>query len=444
MFEERYPNITNAGKEMLKKMREHPSAPLYRNESGNRLTKKDLDEVIAYDEYIQNESIKWKPNHEPVWAKPFINKLVQEVPFYKKINPQTCFADFPTISRADLAKDIAQFVPDGVPIDRLINFRTTGTTGNPLLLASHPVVAAKYFCFHKKALQKYGITLTHGKGQVGVILVGNQKKCFTYVSVTPMMNESGLAKINLHLNDWRKPEDRADYLNDMAPEIFTGDPLSFAELLTINLKHKPKALISVGMRLLPGLKNQLMKKFSCPVLDIYSMNEAGPIGIFDETLDAYLLLQPDLYVEILDSKGNPLKNGERGEITLTGGFNFCLPLLRYRTGDFGALTSTVDGPAIIGLEGRPPVRFITANNIWINNIDISHALAQFPIAQFGLHQNGDKSCVLKLNSSAMSLSNDIVAVLKKELGDVPISTTTIQSEDKIIQYTSNFPGHDGL
>src|SRR4030095_6178369 len=98
----------------------------------------------------------------------------------------------------DLSRDIAQFVPDSVPIDRLINFRTSGTTGHPLLLASHPVVAANSLAFHKRALRRFGIELRHGRGQVGVVLVAFQRQCFTYVSVTPAMDESGLVKLHLH------------------------------------------------------------------------------------------------------------------------------------------------------------------------------------------------------------------------------------------------------
>ena len=88
------------------------------------------------------------------------------------------------------------------------------------------------------------------------------------------------------------------------------------------------------------------------------MNEAGPIGVFEEAGGGHVLLQPRMLVEVLDDQGEPVAPGARGELTLTGGFNFCLPLLRYRTGDFGSLADTPAGPAILGLEGRRPVRFL--------------------------------------------------------------------------------------
>src|SRR6185295_10995953 len=113
-------------------------------------------------------------------------RTLADVPFYRRYGSAPAnFADLPTVSRADLSRDIAQFVPDSIPVDRLIHFSTSGTTGHPLLVASHPVVAANYLAFHKRALRRFGIELRHGRGQVGVVLVGFQRKCFTFVSGTP-------------------------------------------------------------------------------------------------------------------------------------------------------------------------------------------------------------------------------------------------------------------
>ena len=84
-------------------------------------------------------------------------------------------------------------------------------------------MAANYLAFHKRALRRFGLELRNGRGTVGVVLLGYQRHCFTYVSVTPTMDESGLAKINLHPADWRDPEDRAKYLDALNPELYTGD-----------------------------------------------------------------------------------------------------------------------------------------------------------------------------------------------------------------------------
>jgi len=432
------PTLTEHGQRMLDFMREHPAAPRFRNQSGNRLLADEVDELRGFVRDVQAARVGWPRGSKPDWLALFVQKTCRDVPAFRGLtNLPDRFEDLPTITRADLATDIARFVPDSVPLDRLINFRTTGTTGNPLLIASHPVVAARYLAFHLRALRRFGIEPRHRRGQVGVVLLGVQRRCFTYVSVTPLMDDSGLAKINLHPDDWRDPADRTTYLDALDAEVIAGDPISFGELLQLPLTARPRALLSVGMMLSRGLRDELQARFGCPVLDLYSMNEAGPIGVFDAAAGGHVLLQPHMYVEILDAAGQSVPEGERGEITLTGGFNFCLPLLRYRTGDQAALVHGKHGPVLQALHGRAPVRFQTATGAWVNNIDVTHALERWPLTQYSLHQNADASVQLSLAPGATAHSNAVRDALQALLGQLPVTVLPLLADDKVRQYTSD-------
>jgi phenylacetate-CoA ligase len=98
----------------------------------------------------------------------------------------------------------------------------------------------------------------------------------------------------------------------------------------------------------------------------------------------------------LDGEGKALPRGQRGEITLTGGFNFCLPLVRYRTGDFASLELCGNDPVLIGLEGRAPVQFRSQAGSWLNNIEVTHALQPFGLRQFQLQQAADGALLLRV------------------------------------------------
>lgn len=436
---DRYPTLTPAGQRLLSFLKEHPHGPLYRNESGNRLLPEEVARVRSFESEVAAAAIDWRAGEPPRWLEEFTASTYADVPYYRRQGtPPARFEDIPSLSRADLSRDIASFVPDSVPVERMINFRTSGTSGHPLLLASHPVVAASYLAFHKRALRRFGITLLAGAGEVGVVLIGHQKKCFTYVSVTPTMNEAGLAKINLHPDDWRDPEDRAKYLDDLKAEVYTGDPISFAELLTLPVTWRPRALLSTSMTLLPGLRQRLEERFQCPVLDLYSMNEAGPIAVADPAAGGHVLLQPRMYVEILDEEDRPLPPGERGEVTLTGGFNFCLPLLRYRTGDHAALDFSGPEPVLVGLQGRPPVRYRTTSGSWINNIEITHALRPLALPQWTVHQGTDGAVTFR-HAGMDSLNTQLRQILQSLLGDGLRLHVEQQAflDGKVIQYTSD-------
>ncbi len=436
--DERYPTLTEHGSAMLQFLREHRHAPVYRNRSGNRLHAEEVQRVAALCTEMTNATLEWKGDAPPAWLSDFAARCFSEVPHYRNSGavPRR-FEDIEPVSRADLSRDIASFVPDSVPLGRMINFRTSGTSGHPLLLPSHPVVAASYLAYHMRALRRFDITLRARRGEVGVVLLGMQRRCFTYVSVTPVLDDAGLAKINLHPADWRNPADRAPYLDALNPEVIAGDPISFAELLTLPVTCRPRALLSTSMALLPALRGELQQRFGCPVLDLYSMNEAGPIAVFDAAENGHVLLQPGMFVEILDAAGDRVAQGDRGEITLTGGFNFCLPLLRYRTGDFASLDFAGPEPVLRGFSGRPPVRFRAAGGAWLNNIEVTHALRDVPLPQWTMHQHTDGSVVFR-HSGARTCDAGVRRILRDLLGDTPVRVEPASFEEgKVVQYTTD-------
>lgn len=435
----RYPGLSDAGAAMLKRLREHPHAPIYRNTSGHRLLPEEVPQVQAFAAQMRALPVDPRAAPMPDWLRAYVADALARVPHYRRYgDPPAALADLPTIDRGVLARDIAAFVPDDVALERLINFRTTGTTGQPLLVASHPLVAARYLGFHERALARFGIELASGPGDVGVMLVGWQQQCFTYVSVTPQRGECGLAKINLHPLDWRDPGDRGPYIDAMAPEVMTGDPLSLAALLEIDFRHRPRALLSTSMTLLPGLRERLQARFACPVLDVYSLNEAGPIAVHDPALDAHVLLQPRMAVEIVDAHGDPVPAGMRGEIALTGGFNHCLPLLRYRSGDFAALEERGGEWVLAGLAGRAPVRFLRGDGAWINNIDVTHALKPLALPQYALVQRADGSFAFTAWRAGAVDAGALRGALLGVLGtDARLAVECTDAVvDKVVQYRS--------
>ena len=439
----RFPGLTAHGRHMLDHLREHPNAPIYRNQSGHRLLPEDLERVRIHAAQVRATMTERPTGAPPRWVSTFVRETWARVPYWRKRGaPPARFEDVPTTSRADLARDIAAHVPDDAPVDRLINFRTTGTTGHPLLVASHPVVAASYLAYHERALRRFDLELRAGPGDVAVVLLGDQTRCFTYVSVVPMRGEAGLAKINLDPADWRDPDDRARYLEALAPEVLTGDPLSFGTLLSLPVRLEPRALFSTSMTLLPGLRAALETRFGCPVLDLYSLNEAGPVAVFDPRVGGHVVLQSELYVEIVDADGHPVPAGVRGEVTLTGGFNFCLPLVRYRTGDHAALDLSGPEPVLVGLEGRAPVRFRATDGTWRNNVDVTHVLGRFPLSQFSLHQSADGALTLRTRGAETQVG-EMVEALRVLLGPALRVTCEPLALDadgrKPRQYTSDLP-----
>jgi len=195
------------------------------------------------------------------------------------------------------------------------------------------------------------------------------------------------------------------------------------------------------MALLPGLRQRLTERFGCPVVDIYSLNESGPVAAAGPEGDGYHILSHRLYVEILGEDGAPCPPGQRGEIALSGGFNPFLPLLRYRTGDYARLDLSKPRQAVLhDLEGRQPVTFRAADGRRLNNIDITAALKPLALPQFALHQAADGALRLRVAGGRTD-----EAALRSAIGrvfgpDTRLTIAPLAADDKVRQYSAEAAG----
>lgn len=435
----RLPDLSPHGLAMLRRLYEHPAAPHYRDFSGHRLTADLRWRARLRQPWLRHGPIAF--GVPPAWIWPWLFALRHEVRDWPAARTLAGgWQAIRTTHRRDLASRLAELVPRSRQTAQLLCFRTSGVTGHPIRIPSTPLAAAAYQALHERALRLHGLRLRAGRGDVGVVLAGFQQRCFSYVSVNPLRGECGLAKLNLHPSEWRHASDRAVYLDAMRPELISGDPVSLGELAALPMQHRPLALLSTSMALSEGLRLRLAARFGCAVLDLYSLNEAGPVAAWVDSAAGFVLLQPGLYVEILDAGGRAVPTGQHGEITLSGGINPCLPLLRYRTGDHARLVMTPLGPALRDLQGRPPVRLRHHAGQWINNVEISQHLGRFDLRRFTLHQHADGTLALRVDGAGDVTGPQAAALracIGRLLGPLPLTITVLRADDKQRQYTSD-------
>lgn len=398
--DERFPLISEERRGLLRRLRQHPRAPIWNFASGDRLDAAGLAALRAWEARLRAGPEPWGPGGRPGWLDGWAEETRAKVPFYRSRAPAGAdFARLPTFRRADLAAAPWAFVPDDQPLDQLLVYPTSGTTGPAFEVFSHPVVSNAWFPFVQAALARLGLGLEGGSERVALATVHAQRGTLTYPSLVSWLGGAGFVKVNLDPGQWRAPGDAAAFLDDCAPELYAGDPLAFAALAELPLKHRPVALVSAATALLPGHRAALEARFGCPVLDVYSLTEARMVAV--SWGGGHEIISPDIYVEIMDpSEDRPLPPGERGEVVLSGGHNPFLPLLRYRTGDFARLGLEGDRAVLLDLEGRPPVRLLDAAGALVNTIDVSRALAPFALAGFHLRQEADRALSLRYEGYA--------------------------------------------
>ena len=175
-------------------------------------------------------------------------------------------------------------------------------------------------------------------------------------------------------------------------------------------------MISTAVALSSGLRQRLEARYDCPVIDFYSTTETGPIAYAAPDGDGLIVLPPDLYVEIVDEEGYPLAPGQRGEITVTGGRNPFVPLLRYRTGDYGRLgysrrRGADPAPRIYDLEARRPARFRAVDGSFVHPVDIGREMREVAFVQHEFVQREDGSLEISIRPAA-GVRADIDAIAR--------------------------------
>lgn len=435
----RHPLLHDEGRALLSFMQEHPHAPHWNYACGDQL---DAGGLAAVQAFSRQPAATWQPDELPAWLQAWVGRVQNEVPFYRRDDAAAVtsierFRMLGLTDRDDLRREAPAFVPDDQPLDGMMVYDTSGTTGSTLLVMADAVTTSSYLPLLERALATRGVSLTGGRGRVSLVLVGAQQQTLTYATVSSYLDGAGFVKLNLHPSQWRSPDDRAAYLDALQPEVYSGDPLAFEALAALDMKTRPKALVSTAMALLPAARARLEARFRCPVLDLYSLTECRLVAV--GTPLGHKLVRPDLYIEAVDERGRVCPPGVRGELIISGGNNPFLPLLRYRTGDHGALRYEPDGIYIEGLEGRTPVTFTLMDGRALNNIDVTNALRTLPITRFALHQGANNAFAFRWSGACDA--PEIERALRVALGDDARLTLTRDDtlEGKWIQYTRSEP-----
>jgi phenylacetate-CoA ligase len=428
----RTPLLTPQGEEMLRRLREHPHAPRFNYTTGDRLHPEDLDDMGQFRQQLHGER---RPGslEPPPGIVQRIAALRERVPFLRSripagIDLMQQWTSLPTSSRQDLALTPWEFVPDDEPLDRLVIYRTAGTTGHPVTVPHHPFAIRCYEPMIAFALGRHGIRPRFDAETVACFLVGAQVRTYTYAAVLYNWGGAGFAKLNIRPTEWPAADSPHHYFTDLAPQFLTGDPISFAEMLRRDIPTRPLALVTTAVAMSPALKTRLRQRYQAPIIDWYSMVETGPIGYICPQGDSYHVLPTDLHVEVLRPDGSPAAPGGRGEITVTGGRNVFAPLFRYRTGDFGRLELAPcpcgdPMPRLMELEGRVPVLLRSADGTPVTTVDISRILREFPLLLHEFHQGSDLGCEL-VARPLPGPPPDAAAIeqaLRRVLGNVPLT-----------------------
>lgn len=431
---ERHPLLTATGRRTLTDLLEAVDSPRWNHRCGDRIDAAALAEVRAYRDLLATEPARWAPERAPAWVAGFVERAVASVPRHRSAAP---IGPHHTSCRDDLDQAWWSMVPDDVDLEDLIWFPTSGAGHAPVVVPTHPVAVSCYYPLLLEAARWHDVTPRFREDRVDWITVVSQSRGgFTVPSWSSVL-DGATAKVNLDPVGWRAPDHRARFLERHDPQVITGDPVSLSELADLDLRLHPAVVFTLAMRLTPATRARLEAHFACPVVDVYSTTETGPIAASrpDGTM---AILQPRLFVEVVDDRGASCAEGEVGTVTVTGGMNPFLPLVRYRVGDTARMSWSGGRPSLVDLSGRPVVRFRSGSGSRVPSLDVAIALQGLALRRWSVHQHADDAVVVSIqpeHGAADDVADQVEAAVRSVLGVPTVTVGPLAAIDKVIPFT---------
>lgn len=262
-------------------------------------------------------------------------------PFWATRLPTSCregLAGIRPVTKRELVDDQASHPPYGstlcvVPTEIARIFGTSGTSGLPLLRA---LTTGDW----RRAVARVATNFTD-LARVAPVVVLSPSDHFGPAMTIEAITGAGLMPVAA--GRW-STEARARFIAASHPVAISGVPSYL-----LHLAHTAR---DMGLRFedarverilafgeagasQPAMKARLQEAYGgVEVRDGYGMSEAGPLGRGCPDGHGMHFYEPELLVECLDPEsGDPVPDGELGELVITTLELEAQPLIRYRTGD---------------------------------------------------------------------------------------------------------------
>jgi phenylacetate-CoA ligase len=243
----------------------------------------------------------------------------------------------PIMEKDPIRREPWRFVREDYQRKRLILHKTSGTTGKSLHIYWSREALPWWWALHEMRVRHWaGVSQALPRA-----MVGGRPVVRGETAVPPFWRFNRHWR-QLYMSSYHISPATASYYIDALRQYgsrwVTGYGSAIA-LLGEHLLEQPaeldiRAVLTSGDTVTPLQRQAIENGFGCRMHDYYGSAEG--CCVISECEQGSLHVQPEAGIlEILDEEGNPCPPGVEGEFICTGLGNDAMPLVRYRTGDYG-------------------------------------------------------------------------------------------------------------
>jgi phenylacetate-CoA ligase len=246
-------------------------------------------------------------------------------------DPYQALSALPAVSKGELRQAGVEAVAGGRVRSSWYSSSSSGSTGEPFRVYYDPRAwATLKYLVKLRARRACGVRVTDRVALLDAVPARQPRSGMEWTG--------SCARISV----LQPASDVAKALVSFAPDVVYGLPSALREVgyqLELGGQRLPvRSLFTSGELLERGGREALAGVFGAPVYDIYGTSETKEIAW--ECTSGGMHLNTDVVrLEVLDDAGHSLPADTEGNLVATLLVNRAMPLLRYRTGDRGTLSS---------------------------------------------------------------------------------------------------------
>ncbi len=366
--------------------------------------------------------------------KKILNYAKKNCLFYTKYKD---FSSFPIINKQIIKNNESHFISKEYKIENLTPVVTSGSTGTPFRVYQDGNKlkrnTADTIFFAKKAAFNIGEPLYYLKiwNKFNVKSPLQQKlQNVTPVNVFNLSSES----IKKYIEQWNKSK------NSIAILGYVSAILEITKYISRNKslkKFQVHSIITMSEGLDDNTRKLISSIMNCDVYARYSNVENGIIAQQYNLSSNFLINSSSYKVEIFKiNKDEIQKEGKVGRIVITDLYNYGMPLIRYDTGDLGAMRNIVSNNKTIAIleriEGRRMDAIYDTKGDLLSSYIITNGMWEFvEVNQYQFIQKNRTSYTFKLSiNNNFDKEEELREKFKKLLGEEAIVD---------VEYDNNIP-----
>lgn len=367
----------------------------------------------------------------------------QKTTAYYRNNTARCIEQMPVINKSAIKQQQDAFLSSDYQEDELIKMYTSGSTGTPLVSyqdkRKKKKVNAECIYYSQKVGYDVGKPLVYLRAAVKQITKSKAKQ---FMQNQPLisckdLSDSGIEALLQTIAD-APGKDKTLIAYASTFDAFTD---YFIRTGNDRPKRDPGVigLISGAEMLYDQTRQSLERYFGCRCVSRYSNEENGVLAQDEQQNNVFLINEAHYYIEILKMDSDePAERGEVGRVVVTDLFNYAMPMIRYDTGDIGALTDVpfagVKRRAISNFGGRKCDAITDAKGNRISPHMVTNVLWSFTdIRQFQFIQKGVAAYHIVVNPEEnFTRERELIDALRSMVGNDAQVTVSYVSEIPIL------------